>query len=88
MKPDQKLVDQFAEQIRQWHRPPGCTDRGLDKVYSADRKTLRKVLSLFRRGKYLEAGLEAQSMDTILRDIIPEKQWRLMCEARTQERPQ
>ena len=86
MKPDKELVHLFAELIREWRRPRGDTDKSLDKCYTKDRKQLRHVLSLFRRGKYLEAGLEAQSMDTILRDIIPDKAWRLMCEARTDER--
>jgi len=88
MKPSQELVDRFADIIRGWRDTSAHPRPGLVKAYTKDRKVLRHVLSLFRRGKYLEAGLEAQSMDTILRDIIPDEAWRLMCDARTKERTQ
>jgi len=87
MKPDHKLIEEFADQIRGW-RHTGRRDPTMTKLFSSDRKQLRSVLSLFRRGKYLEAGLEAHLLDTILRDVIPDRAWRYMNNARTQERAQ
>lgn len=51
-------------------------DPSMLKMFTADRRDFRKVLSLYRKGKYQEAGKVAAHMDTAARDYIPDKIWR------------
>lgn len=50
-------------------------DPAMIKMYAADRRDFRKVLSLYRKGKYKEAGEVAGHMDTAPREHIPQKVW-------------
>lgn len=43
-----------------------------------DAAGLRKVASLIRLGKYKDARAEAWRLDTIVRDYIPDRAWRLI----------
>jgi len=80
----QNAVEAFEIEISKWRAGP--TTQDLAKVYARDRVALRKVLSLFRRGKWLEAHVAAIKLDTIVRDVIPLKVWRLITEVRVRYR--
>ena len=53
----------------------GGKDPAMLKMYAADRKDMRKVLSLYIQGKWTEAGDVARRMDTSPREYIPETIW-------------
>jgi hypothetical protein len=45
------------------------------RMFAADRKDLRRVLSLYRKGKWQEAYAHARHMDTAARELIVERIW-------------
>lgn len=50
-------------------------DPAMLKMFAADRKDLRHVLSLYRKGKWSEAYDHARSMDTAARELIVDRIW-------------
>ena len=50
-------------------------DPAMLKMFTADRKDLRHVLSLYRKGKWSEAYSHACRMDTAARELIVERIW-------------
>lgn len=71
-----EALNQFQESIKNWKAGDGNHD--LDNVYAADRKQLRIVLILCRQGEWIKAKNAAHRLDTIVRDVIPQKAWDLM----------
>jgi hypothetical protein len=74
---DMEAIRQMDEIIDKW-RPgsfSGLADPETRKAFSQDRKDLRRVQTLYKKGKWAEALLHAQNMDTLPRDMIPQKIW-------------
>ena len=69
-------INDFKAAIASWTYTRGSSS--LKAAYSADRKDLRNVLSLMRKGQFKDAWQEAQSLDNIVRDVIPDSAWNLM----------
>lgn len=63
------------DQVIANHRAVLPADSDLRKCYAADRKDLRRVQTLYKKGKWAEALLYAQHMDTLPRDMIPDAIW-------------
>lgn len=74
MKPCLKACKDFEEIINN-HRWDKKKDTSMIKMYSDDRKDMRKVLSLYKKGEWRAAYLSAKMMDTASREYIPEKIW-------------
>jgi len=51
------------------------------KMFTEDRRILRKVLSLYKSRKWKEAGNLARYADTAVRDMIPDSIWNVIIEA-------
>jgi len=79
MNPNKDLCDAFAEAIRAWRDTSKRPEPKMVKCYTSDRVQMRHVLSLFRQGKILQSARAAYDMDTILRDLIPNGMWDIMC---------
>ena len=63
------MITEFKEAIKDWNDPKA--DKEMKKVYMADRKDLRQIVSLMMSGKIKEASEKAYWLDTIVRDVIP-----------------
>ena len=72
-------VDSFEKAIDAWK--DDTADAHMKKAYAADRKGLKNVLNLFKKGKLKEAYQVAWDLDTIVRDQIPDKVWKIWDEA-------
>lgn len=70
-KPPVNEIHIFEQAIRNWKLPAGSGCKDLAPVYAQDRKDLRKVLALFKAGKYKETCRAAWNLDTIVREKIP-----------------
>lgn len=70
----EQSIAQFEAVIKayQWTHDK---DPAMIKMFAADRRDFRKVLSLYRKGKCKEAGEVAGHMDTAARDYIPQSIW-------------
>jgi hypothetical protein len=77
----QAAFEAFDKRIKAWQPDKG---RGATKDYAAmftqDRKDMRAVLSACRKGDWGRAAELAGSLDTILRDEIPDYLWDTMHE--------
>ena len=69
-----KQIEKFEKVIRVW-KAEGAMKRDKQMVlcYKNDRKDLRNIVSLIKRGEYEEAGNVAYWLDTVVRDLIPEE---------------
>jgi hypothetical protein len=73
-----KHIETFLNVIKnyQWRCEPGDpSNKEMLAMYASDRKDFRKVLSLYRQGKWKEAAEFAGHMDTAARDYIPNGIW-------------
>lgn len=72
--PDLAAAEKFRLQIAAY---PGYHEKEADmkKMYAADRRDFRRVLSLYKKGLWSEAAEVAGHMDTAPRDYIPERIW-------------
>lgn len=68
----EEALEEFAACIDRWVSPKGS---GMAKVFAGDRKNMREVLRLCRKGDWNKAAYKARSMDTILRENIPDLLW-------------
>ena len=77
MKPFQTPSKEFKQVIAnyQWTSAPGYDNVEIKKMYASDRKDMRRVLSLYNKGKWTEAAEVAGHMDTAARDHIPQRVW-------------
>lgn len=77
MKPFLTPAEEFKQVIAnyQWDSVPGCDNANMKKMYASDRKHMRRVLSLYNKGKWAEAAEVAGHMDTGARDYIPQRVW-------------
>lgn len=69
-------VHDFENAIKAWD----CgkeDEKELKEAYAKDRKALHKVLNLFKKGKIKESYKAAWDLDTIVRDQIPGRVWKL-----------
>jgi hypothetical protein len=75
----QAAFEAFDKRIKAWQPYPGCLveDR---QYFVQDRKDMRAVLSACRKGDWGRAAELAGSLDTILRDEIPDYLWDTMHE--------
>jgi hypothetical protein len=77
-----KLAEEIREAADQWKRDAAehyttnspC-DREMRKVAAADAREIRKVSTMVRSGQILSAYDRASSLDTIVREAIPDKFW-------------
>lgn len=74
-----KDMASFQKSIRAWKN--NFKDKEMVACYKKDRKDLRKVLSLIKKGKYSQAGKLAWDVDTIVREQIPQKVYNIIAEA-------
>jgi hypothetical protein len=72
---DVKAMEAMGKTIISW-QPTRGDNASLKKCYTQDRKDLRKVLSLYKKGKWKEAGEFASHLDTLVRDMIPDSIWK------------
>ncbi len=72
----EQALTQFQQSIEGWQPSKGESA----KVYTSDRKQMMEVLVLCRRGQWAGAYDKARSMDTILRDNIPDALWDAICD--------
>ena len=78
MKPSLDACEAFKEIIKdyRWHCERGDPDnKAMLAMFAKDRKDFRKVLSLYRKGRWQEAAEYAGHMDTAAREHIPEQIW-------------
>ena len=65
-------IEKFEIAIKNWkaigdHKK----DKEMVALYKKDRKDLRRVVSLIKRGKFKQAGNMAWDLDSVVRDVIP-----------------
>jgi len=72
--PDLAAAEKFRLRIAEY---PGYHEKEADmkKMYAGDRRDFRRVLSLYKKGKWSEAAEVAGHMDTAPREHIPERIW-------------
>lgn len=78
MKPFQTPSEEFKEVIAnyKWRCERGDpSNKTMLAMYASDRKDMRRVLSLYNKGKWKEAVELAGHMDTAARDYIPQRVW-------------
>jgi hypothetical protein len=81
------LSQHFKKSIRSWRyawvsksaRQPHNYDMAAS--YRQDANDLSEVYRLWRAGKIAEAGRRADSLDTLVRDIIPQGVWEIITDA-------
>ena len=76
-----EAFEAFNERIKAWKYDPKWYDPSSRAMFTKDRKDMRAVLSACRKGDWERAADLAGSMDTILRDEIPDYLWNLMHES-------
>lgn len=83
MRTHTQMVANFKKAIDAWE----CDDAEPDmkKMYTKDRKDLRKVLTQFKNKKYVKAFNMACDLDTLVRDQIPDDVYELMLDADQEE---
>ena len=84
MRPPENEIEAFKIEISKWRVGKGT--KHLAALYSEDRIMLRRVLALYRPGKYLEAHHQALGLSEVCRDVIPFACWRRLSEARVADR--
>lgn len=74
MKPSLDACEDFKKFISgyQW---TADKDQDMIRMFVEDRKDLRKVLSLYKKGQWKEAAEFARHMDTAASNCIPDKIW-------------
>jgi hypothetical protein len=71
---NEKAILLLERTIDQWRAEPG--DKvDLRKCYAKDRKDLRHVLSLYKKGQWAKAGEFSSHLDTMVREMIPDPIW-------------
>lgn len=71
---DTKAILRMDQIIDSWRASPG-EDAEMRKCYTQDRKDLRRVLTLYKRGSWKQAADFADSLDTLVREMIPDPIW-------------
>lgn len=71
---DENAIHQMESIINRWKASPG-DDASLRKGYTQDRKDLRHVLSLYKKGEWQQAAEFSSSLDTMVREMIPDSIW-------------
>ena len=66
-------LGQFEKNIKAWKAHNFLYDREFVKQYVKDRKDLRMIVSLIKKGNLVMAGRKAWLLDTIVREQIPNK---------------
>lgn len=84
MRPPDKEIEAFEIEITKWRVSKGT--KHLAALYTEDRVMLRRILALFRQGKYLEAHHMALGLSEVCRDVIPFACWRRLSDARVADR--
>lgn len=74
LKLDEEAIRRLERTIKNW-QPEKGDDASMRACYTQDRKDLRKVLSLCKRGKWQEAIEFARGLDTLVREMIPNGIW-------------
>ena len=67
------------DHINTWNGKTQC-DRDMREVGKADARDLRRVARLLREGRVTEAAKKLDSLDTIIRDLIPEETYKYLME--------
>lgn len=73
------------EKIIDHHRPDEYDDSSMKKMYTQDRRDLRKVLSLYKTGKWAKGEELASGLDTAVREMIPNPIWDALTNAYSYE---
>lgn len=71
---DSKAMLLMEKIIDGWRASPG-DDANMRKCYTQDRKDLRRVLTLYKRGSWRQAGEFASHLDTMVREMVPDSIW-------------
>jgi|LakMenE01Jun11ns_1017448.scaffolds.fasta_scaffold7172816_1 hypothetical protein len=77
---DENAIKLF-ERIIKNHQAEHDEDQSIRKMYTEDRKILRKILFFYKSKKWKEAGNLARYADTAVRDMIPDSIWNVIIEA-------
>jgi hypothetical protein len=80
MKLIKQMMKEFKKKIAEWKADPEDL-KYMITVYAEDRKNLTRVYNLLEKGKVKQAAKEAWSLDTIVRDQIPEDVYDFMEDA-------
>lgn len=72
-----KLMDRIIDR----HRADKGDDADLRKSYTQDRKDLRRVQTLYKKGRWAEAGEFSSHLDTMVREMIPDPIWDVIQDA-------
>lgn len=65
----------LLDRIIDSHRAQAGDSTDMRKMYTQDRKDLRRVHTLYKKGRWAEAGEFASHLDTAVRDEIPQSIW-------------
>ena len=72
---DDNAIAQIEARIAR-HKPiPPWNDAGMRKMMTQDRKDLKKVLALYKKGSWKQAAEFSSHLDTAVREMIPEGIW-------------
>lgn len=63
-----------AEVDRNWPSS-SSSDREMRKMGSKDAKDIRTIASLVKSGRITDAKNKAENLDTVVREILPERFW-------------
>jgi predicted RNA binding protein with dsRBD fold (UPF0201 family) len=74
----ERALDNLRDSIESWASTDWGNDLEMRKAQAKDLYDLRKIRSLIRKGKTLEACIHAQDLDTLLKDQIPSCCWKLL----------
>ena len=71
--PDSSAIAEFKQIIKSyvWDGK----EKEMLSMFTSDRKQFRKILSLYKTGKWKDAAKEARHMDTAPREYIPGRIW-------------
>jgi hypothetical protein len=74
-------LEEFRLDINKWIATGDDTeDKEMLKTYAGDRKELKHILDLIKRGSLKRASERIYKLDTIVRDVIPRQIYReIMC---------
>lgn len=75
----EKAIEEFQAAIKRWYPDAReMSKREVTKRYTQDRKDMKKVLGLVKKGKMHQAYELACSLDTIVREEIPNSIWTII----------
>ena len=74
------LIEDFTKAIKEWDICPNSRWEGDREAYKKDREDLNIILGLCQAGNYKVAFERVQSLDTVVRDQVPDSVWDFLLE--------